>query len=198
MSKLEFAQPITGNSFAARNGLTAHNRLKQLPMASLRGVVAQVRACSEEGELPLFVWTLGLPQVALVQMLDEVELPSESVAQLDSNGFRHLEGLTPRSFHEIRLMLFQRRTRLVDRFHADLLARAIAGACFGNRSLWQEIGLPDEEALSSFIQTFFAPLAQKHKHCRNWKRQLLKDLYGLGGAEFSISDLLLKCVLTHH
>jgi nitrogen fixation protein NifQ len=198
MTKLEYAQPIIGNGLAARSGPTAQNQFKQSPMASLRGVVAQVRAFSEEGELPLFVWGLGLSQVALVQMLDEVYLPSESVAQLDSGGFSHIERLTPRSFHEIRLMLFQRRTRLVDRFHADLLARAIAGACFGNRPLWQDIGLSDEEALNSFIRTFFAPLAQKHRHCRNWKRQLLKDLYGLSGAEFSISDLLLKCVLTHH
>lgn len=164
-------------------------------MALLRNLVAKVRHLAEEGDIPLFVWTLGLPQFALRRMLEECQLPSATLINMDNEGYARIEQFIPQSFNDLRLMLFQHRTRLVDTVHADYLSRALAGACFGSQQLWQDLGFAGEEELASFMATFFAPLAQRHKHCRHWKRQLLKDLHSLAEAGFSIPDLLLKCVL---
>lgn len=165
-----------------------------LPMALLRGVVAHVQGLIEEGEIPLFVWTLGLPQAALGQMLEDCKLRSPLLDCMDSKGYTWLELLVPQSFHDLRLMLFQNRTRLIDSVHADYFSRVLAGACFGSQQLWQDMGLGNEDELASFMATFFSPLALRHKQCRHWKRQLLKNLHGLTKNGLSPPDLLLKCV----
>jgi len=164
-------------------------------MTLLRGLVAHVRLLAEEGELPLFAWTLGLPQGALCRMLEECHLPSGALSAMDSTNFGRIERLVPNSYHDLRLMLFQHRTRLVDAIHADYLSRALAGACFGSRQLWEDLGLSSDDELASFMATFFVPLNLRHKHCRHWKRQLFKDLHTPSEAGFSVPDLLLKCVL---
>lgn len=163
----------------------------------LRSLVAHVRLLAEEGDLPLFVWTLGLPKEALCRMLEEFHLPSSALSTMTSAGFARIECLVPKVYHDLRLMLFQNRTRLVDAILADYLSRALAGACFGNRQLWEDLGLANDEELTSFIATFFVPLQLRHKRCHHWKRQFFRDLYTPSEAGFSVPDLLLKCVLTH-
>lgn len=157
--------------------------------------VATVRARAEAGELPLFVWSLGLPQPALGRLLDEFGLPAAAVAQLAPGAFDWLEQLTPAAFHELRRMLFEQRTKLLDPAHADSLARALAGACFGNLPLWEDAGFASEAELASFIGTFFAPLAQQYRNSRHLKRQFFKDLHRRSQVKPAIAELLLKCFL---
>lgn len=194
MTHFACAQPPTNHSFGPAP--STNGRLFRSPADLLRDVVAHVRDSSEEGELPLFVWSLGLPQMALARTLEAFQLPSATITNLNATSYEHIEQLTPNLFHDIRSALFRQRTKLMDEIHADFLSRALAGACFGNRQLWQDLGFLNEEAQDSFMHTFFFPLTQKHKNCRNWKRQLLKDLRNQATTEFSVSELLLKCILT--
>lgn len=169
------------------------------PMVPLRDVVAHVRHLSEEGELPLFVWTLGLPQRVLYHLLEKCNLPTGTLGTMDSTEFKQIEQLIPNAYHDLRRMLFQHRTRLIDTTHADYLSRTVAAACFGSRQLWEDLGVGSEDDLACFMATFFTPLSLRHKHCRHWKQQLFKELHNLqerAASSFSIPDLLLKCVLT--
>ncbi|MBP5998691.1 MAG: nitrogen fixation protein NifQ [Azonexus sp.] len=159
-----------------------------------RDAIAHVRAAAEDGDLPLFVWTLGLPQPGLIALLHDCSLPADGVVSLAPSEYLQLEKMVPGTFDELRRLLFQYRTRLIDVAHADYLSRALAGACFGNRPLWRDLGLRDEAALSSLLATFFLPLVQKHRHCRRWKRQLFGELHQPVDAGFSVLELLLKCI----
>lgn len=172
-----------------------HQQSLSSPNAWLREVVAHVRHLAGEGELPLFVWSLGLPQPMLLRLLDECSLASADVDGLDDEAYARIEKLTPASFHRLRMLLFQHRTRLIDAIHADYLSRAVAGACFGSRPLWEDLGLVEEKSLASFLATFYAPLVQKHRHCRHWKRQLFMALQDAASDGFSLPELLLRCVL---
>lgn len=130
-------------------------------------------------------------------MLEEFHLPSAALSTMSGTGFARIECLVPKVYQDLRLMLFQNRTRLVDTIQADYLSRTLAGACFGSRQLWEDLGLSNEEELASLMATFFVPLKLRHKRCHHWKRQFFRDLYNLSEAGFSVPDLLLKCVLTH-
>lgn len=171
------------------------NRVGYESQELTRNFVAHIRHLSEEGELPLFVWTLGFPRASLMRVLEECRLPCATLAGMSPSEFGQIEQLTPKSFHELRQMLFQQRTKLIDVVHADYLSRTLAGACFGSKPLWEDAGFQDDEEFSSFMRTFFAPLARNHKHCRHWKREIFKELYSWTHVRFSTSDLLLKCFL---
>jgi len=183
-------------TFAASAESGAIDKIRAHPPQDLTGsFVATVRARAEAGELPLFAWSLGLPQPALGRLLGEFGLSSADLAQLTAAEFHRLEQLTPAAFHELRRMLFEHRTKLLDPAQADSLARALAGACFGSLPLWEDAGFADETELASFIGTFFAPLAQKYRNCRHWKREFFKDLHRQSQVKPAIAELLLKCFL---
>lgn len=168
------------------------------PMVHLRDVVAHVRHLSEEGELPLFVWTLGLPQRVLYHLLDTCNLPTDPLGTMESAEFEQIKQLVPDAYHDLRRMLFQHRTRLIDTTHADYLSRTVAAACFGSQQLWEDLGVASEGEFASFMATFFTPLSVRHKHCRHWKQQLFTELHTLqhrATSSVSIPDLLLKCLL---
>ncbi|MCK6412806.1 MAG: nitrogen fixation protein NifQ [Azonexus sp.] len=188
--------PLAERGFSASispAGIAANFQRPPLPL--LRNIVAHVRQSSEEGDLPLFAWTLGLPRESLLRMQEECRLPGAALEAMDGREYERIERLVPSSFHDLRRLFFEHRTRLIDIVHSDYLSRALAAACFGSRPLWADLGLRDDKELNSFIATFFIPLAIRHKQCRHWKRQLLSDLHHLSHGGFSISDLLLQCVL---
>lgn len=161
----------------------------------LRKVVSSVRFLAEEGDLPLFTWTLGLPQGALIRMLEECALPSWDTESLPAHEYDFVEKMLPETFNMLRLHLFHYRTGLLDVAHADYLARAVAASCFGSRPLWQDLGLGKEEDVSILLATFFNPLYRKNKHCKNWRRYLFSELH-VGSARWSsIPEMLLKCIL---
>lgn len=164
------------------------------PADMLPNAISSVRSLSEQGDLPLFVWTLGLPQGALVSMLKECSLPSWRTESLMAHEYERIEKMVPQTFNTLRLRLLQYRTRLIDPVHADYLARAVAAACFGNRSLWEDIGLQGDEQLSSLLATFFYPLHQKNKRFKNWKRFVLTELHAVTDHAPTIPEMLLKCV----
>ena len=105
----------------------------------LKIAISSVLRYSEGGELPLFAWTLGLPQQALLRLLEDCFMPSMVVESIPTHEYAVLEKMVPKTFTALRTMLFQERTRFIDETYADCLSRAIAAACFGNRQLWLDL-----------------------------------------------------------
>jgi nitrogen fixation protein NifQ len=56
------------------------------------------------------------------------------------------------------------------------LAHAVAAACAGDNHLWQDMGLPDREALSSLMRTHFTALHEKNSGNMKWKKFFYKQL----------------------
>jgi nitrogen fixation protein NifQ len=58
---------------------------------------------------------------------------------------------------------------------AESYAHEMVLACFGNDHLWQDMGLPDRNALSDIFRDHFNPLFLKNSSNMKWKKFLYKQ-----------------------
>lgn len=56
------------------------------------------------------------------------------------------------------------------------MARVMAAACAGERHLWEDMGLPDRDALSRLIRRHFPVLFHKNKGDMRWKKFFYKQV----------------------
>lgn len=63
-----------------------------------------------------------------------------------------------------------------EREETEWLACALASACLGDNHLWQDMGLPNREALSSLLRRHFTTLYNKNSGNMKWKKFLYKQL----------------------
>ncbi|HCA26591.1 MAG TPA: molybdenum processing protein, partial [Betaproteobacteria bacterium] len=55
-------------------------------------------------------------------------------------------------------------------------SHAVAAACLGGNHLWQDLGLPDRQALSSLLRDHFSSLFAKNTSNMKWKKFFYKQL----------------------
>lgn len=60
--------------------------------------------------------------------------------------------------------------------HHRRVAHLVATACMGNDHLWQDIGLPSRDSLSTLLSDHFPQLAAKNTGGMKWKKFLYKQL----------------------
>lgn len=60
--------------------------------------------------------------------------------------------------------------------HHRCVAHLVATACMGNDHLWQDLGLPNRNALSVLLATHFPVLAAKNTGNMKWKKFFYKQL----------------------
>src|SRR5471030_2390977 len=90
--------------------------------------IAGVLRSAHDGELPLFVRTLGLPQCALAQMMHCCFPQREADDPIPERKYAALMASVPQRFRQMVALLSAARTPDVDPLHADWLARAFAAA----------------------------------------------------------------------
>lgn len=149
------------------------------PEPLLLRALAGVLHSAQEGELPLFVRTLGLPQPALLQMVGCCFPSLDYHEPIPERKYAALMASVPPLFNDVHAMLVAQRTPLTDLRHADWLARAFAGASLGQRFLWQDMGLAGREELAALLQRYFEPLHRRNTSDLKWKRFLLLELGAL-------------------
>lgn len=66
--------------------------------------------------------------------------------------------------------------RCDERDETRWLAYAIAGACFGADHLWQDMGLPDRNALNKLLRRYFPELHAKNTGNMKWKKFFYKQV----------------------
>lgn len=59
---------------------------------------------------------------------------------------------------------------------SDWLAHAIATACMGANHLWQDMGLPDRDALQALMQRYFTSLKTLNTGNMRWKKFFYREL----------------------
>ena len=59
---------------------------------------------------------------------------------------------------------------------ARLLGRIIAHACLGQNHLWQDLGLPDRQALNHLMRDFFPTLHARNAGNMRWKKFFYRQL----------------------
>ncbi len=147
----------------------------------VRMAIAGVLRHAQEGELPLFAWTLGMQQDQFITMLHqcfpELQMAGgQALATLSPSQYQVLLQTAPADFLPLTQLLLDFKSAQVDRLQADWLARAIAAASFGSRHLWQDLGLPGREVVSKLMQTYFTELDARNIHNWKWKRFLFAEL----------------------
>lgn len=130
-----------------------------------------VLRAANDGDLPLFAATLGIPPKEFALLLNERLQPlfQFTVIHAELLG-KWLPGL----FLPLVEMLWDSQ-RCEDRL-GWLVSHAIASACFGHRRLWQDLGLRRREEVSSLFSRQFPGLFARNTQDLKWKRFLFKEL----------------------
>lgn len=154
----------------------------------VRMAIAGVLRHAQEGELPLFAWTLGLPQQQLLNMLasffPELGLrESQALTTLPAEQYEALMQTAPAEFFLLQQLLLAHLSPAANAQHGYWLTSAIAAASFGSRHLWQDLGLPDREAVSALMREYFTTLFLANTKNLKWKRFLFAELGRKQGKE---------------
>ncbi len=108
--------------------------------------------------------------------------PAE-LARLRERYFPRLSGLPcgdgcpalpAEEVEDLLALLLEHRTD--DSDETRWLAHAVAAACAGDNHLWQDMGLPNREALSRLMRTHFTALYAKNSGNMKWKKFFYKQL----------------------
>lgn len=160
-----------------------HSSAAQTPDELLRRAIAGVMRGGQEGRLPLFAWTLGLPQDELLRMLAHCFAELAPLEPMTPRQYAAVQDSTPAHFHDLVGLLLAHSTHKVVAPRVRWLAHALAAACFGAQHLWQDLELDGRTSVSLLLHTHFAPLHQANTTHLRWKRHLFEQLAQALGAE---------------
>ncbi|MDO4681220.1 MAG: nitrogen fixation protein NifQ [Lautropia sp.] len=149
--------------------------------ALARRAIGGVLRNAQNGELPLFGWTLGLPQHDMLAMLQRYFPELAPLDPLPSGQYEHLRHQHPSDFQALVTLLLFHRSEEVDPHEARWLAHAISAACFGERHLWEDLGLGGRPDVSALLKHYFGPLYLRNTRNLRWKRFLFAELGTLRG-----------------
>ena len=148
--------------------------------------LAGVLRGAQEGELPLFTWTLGLPQNQLLPTLSSAFPQAPDLLPLQADQYARLLNLVPERFHALHELLSAHHDRARREPSGHWLPRVVAAACFGERHLWQDLGLSDREQVRTLFLTEFPSLGLRNTRGLRWKRFIFLEL----GARLGLPELL--------
>jgi nitrogen fixation protein NifQ len=77
-------------------------------------------------------------------------------------------------FADLVVMLCEHRT--VQNRESTWLAHAVATGCMDGNHLWQDMGLPDRDALSALLDVHFTTLARRNVGDMKWKKFFYREL----------------------
>lgn len=151
----------------------------------LTKAVAGALRHANEGALPPFARTLGLPQSELMAALACCLPGRDAQIPIPESKYAAIVGTAPGMFTELVAMMMARRTPEADARHVDWLARAFAAASLGRRFLWQDLGLAGRHEITALMKLYFHPLFKRNTTDLKWKRFLYLEL----GARHGNQDL---------
>lgn len=133
--------------------------------------VLKVVRTANEGDLPLFAATLGMPPRQFVQLWGA---QAHRVIHTSRNHADLLPNWLPAEFPPLVELLWNYRS-CDDRLNW-WVCHAIASACFGHRHLWQDLGLRGREEVSQLLAERFCGLFSRNTQNLKWKRFLFLEL----------------------
>lgn len=142
----------------------------------LSHVVTNVLRSSQEGELPLSVWTLGLPQAALSVLTRECIPEIWPLVIMPERQYHALQRMVPPELHGLVAILAKHGSPDIRERDVFWLASAMAAASFGSKHFHEDLGLDSQDALSEMILCYFGPLYHKNTAHLDWKKFLFSEL----------------------
>ncbi len=123
--------------------------------ASAERMVMHVMRAAQQGDLPLYTWTLGLPQPQLLALLAVLYPELAPLQGISDASYRLLHAQVPPRQHRLAARLLECAAPHPDRLHLGAMARALAMACAGEDELWQDAGLSSPQALQELLRVRF-------------------------------------------
>lgn len=147
-----------------------------MPDDTLRRALAGVMRGGQEGRLPLFACTLGLPQNELLRMVAQCfpELPPQE--PMTVSQYALVQESVPAHFHDLVGLLLAHSTHKTVAPQARWLAHAVAAGCFGAQHLWADLELDGRESVSELLREHFVLLHSANTGNLRWKRFLFTKL----------------------
>lgn len=142
----------------------------------LTRAISGVLIGAQEGDLPLFAWTLGMRPEAFVNMVKQC---FPELGELDIGSKRQFEQLmntAPPQFEQLVQLMLRYRQDGPTHPASEWLARAVAAACFGSHHLWEDLGLFDRQDVSTLLRAHFPALVERNVNQMRWKRFLFHEL----------------------
>ena len=90
--------------------------------------------------------------------------------------YARLLDLVPKSFEALACQLEAQHKPSTQSRPAYWLARVVAAACFGERHLWEDMGLADQTQLRMLLCKEFPALSMRNRQGTRWKHFLLTEL----------------------
>lgn len=142
------------------------------PSDGLTKAIAGTLAAAAAGTIQAPDQALGLDRKRFSALLARFfPTLSEGRCPIGCEGCRPLRN---EEFDDLVSLLLEHRSHPGE--EVDWLAHAIASACMGGNHLYQDMGLPNRQALSSLLQRYFAPLFEKNSGNMKWKKFFYKQL----------------------
>ncbi len=130
---------------------------------------------AENGDLPLFTRTLGLPLDQYQAMMAHY-VPEYSVANEDPPlSYELLQTIIPDDFPRVLEKILSLRSGKDDQPKALWLAHAIASAAYGEQTLWENMGLANAVQLQILLTEYFPQWSLQRFGITRWQADLLKS-----------------------
>lgn len=142
-----------------------------LMFRAIRGVIRS----AENGNLPLFTRTLGLPSDQYLAMMTHY-FPEYAVAdELSQPSYQFIQSSIPNDFPKELNKVLSQNEELADQQLRIWLAHAIASAAYGEQALWQSMELANVLQLHILLDRYFAQKNGLKHHASSWQTWLFDD-----------------------
>lgn len=131
---------------------------------------------AQDGELPLYAWTLGLSQSDLLAALAACAPELGCMEALADAQYQLLLSQRPPLHSALLDMLLANRSAAENPQHGRWLSHALAVASLGSRHLWQDMGLAGRHELNQLLQYYLYPLYVRNQGDAKWKHFLYAEL----------------------
>lgn len=154
-----------------------------MPDVLLHRAIAGVMRGGQDGRLPLFACSLGLPQKELLRMVEHCFPELTAMEPMTAAQYALVQDSVPAHFHDLVALLLAHSTHRTVVPQTRWLAHALAAACFCGQHLWADLELDGRESVSMLLKEHFLPMHQANTDNLRWKRfffMKLSDALGVG------------------
>lgn len=147
--------------------------------------IAGVMWGGQEGRLPLFALTLGLPQAELLEMIEKCFPELQPLEPMTAEQYAAVQSGLSVKFKGLVKLLIAHAPQAAEEAPVRWLAHALATACCGNQHLWEDLELDGRESVSALLERYFEPLYRRNTANLRWKHFIFAEL----GASLGIEDM---------
>ncbi len=145
---------------------------KELSFLMFRAIRGVIRS-AENGDLPLFAGTLGLPLDQYLAMMAQYFPEYPAVDELSHSSYQLLQSSIPDDFPRVLSHILSLSADTDNQPSKLWLAHAIASAAYGEQALWESMELASVLQLQGLLESYFPKWSLLKCGMNSWQVSLL-------------------------